>query len=178
MRKIVVTEFVSLDGVVENPRWSAPYWNDEIANFKAEEQLAAGALLMGRVTYEGFAAAWPGRKDDGAEFMNNMPKYVVTNTLTNLSWNNSHPISGDVVEGITRLKHEDGPNLLVYGSAALVQTLARHDLVDSYRMLVYPVVLGSGKRMFQDGTSANLRLVSSQAFDTGVTALVYEPARG
>ncbi|MFN8377671.1 MAG: dihydrofolate reductase family protein [Anaerolineae bacterium] len=177
MRKIVVTEFVSLDGVVEHPVWTVPYWNDEIASFKGEEQLATGALLLGRVTYEGFAAAWPNSKDEGADQMNSMPKYVVTNTLTNLEWNNSHPISGDAVEGIKRLQQESGPDLLVYGSATLVQTLVQHDLVDSYRLLVYPVVLGTGKRLFQHGTTATLRLVESKAFSTGVTALLYEPVR-
>ncbi len=177
MRKIVVTEFVSLDGVVEHPAWTAPYWNEQIAAFKGEEQAATGALLLGRVTYEGFAAAWPESKDEGADDMNSMPKYVVTNTLTSLEWNNSHPITGDAVEGITQLKQEEGPDLLVYGSATLVQTLIQHDLVDTYRLLIYPVVLGTGQRLFQAGATATLRLVESQAFSTGVTALIYEPAR-
>lgn len=177
MRKIIVTEFVSLDGVMEHPAWSAPYWNDQIASFKAEDQLATGALLLGRVTYQGFAAAWPGRTDDGAEYMNSVPKHVVSNTLTHLEWNNSRLMAGDAVEGITRLKQDDGPDLLVYGSAALVQTLIQHDLADTYRLLIYPVVLGKGKRLFQDGTTATLRLVKSDVFSTGVNALVYEPVR-
>ncbi|MDX2162203.1 MAG: dihydrofolate reductase family protein [bacterium] len=177
MRRIVVTSFLSLDGVMENPGWTFPYWNDEIAQFKGDETNDADALLLGRVTYQGFAAAWPTSTDEGAPYMNSVRKYVVSATLDTAAWNNSVIVKGDVVAEITRLKHEPGRDLLVYGSATLVQTLMRHDLVDSYRLLVYPVILGQGIRLFQDGVQATLRLVQAQATSSGVAALIYEPVR-
>ncbi|MEP7188862.1 MAG: dihydrofolate reductase family protein [Roseiflexaceae bacterium] len=177
MRRVVVTEFVSLDGVIENPAWTAPYWNDEIAKFKADEMLASDALLLGRVTYEGFAAAWPGRTDEGADQMNNLPKYVVSTTLDKLEWNNSRLIKGNVVEELTKLKQQDGRDLLVYGSATLVQTLIQHDLVDRYRLLIYPVVVGKGKRLFKEDTIATLKLLEAQSLNSGVVALIYQPAQ-
>lgn len=177
MRKLIVTEFVSLDGVVENPAWTMPYWNDEISRFKEEEDAVTDALLLGRVTYEGFAAAWPESKDEGAERINSMPKYVISKTLQRAEWNNSTVLKGDVVEEVTKLKQQAGQGLLVYGSAMLVQTLIRHDLVDSYRLLVYPVVLGEGKRLFDAGTTATLKLVETRSFSSGVAGLIYEPAR-
>jgi dihydrofolate reductase len=177
MRKVIVTEFLSLDGIMEEPAWSAPYWNDDIAKFKGDEMLASDALLLGRVTYQGFAAAWPGRTDPGAEEMNSLPKYVVSTTLATAEWNNSRLIKDRVVEQIASLKQQTGRDILVYGSATLVQTLMQHDLVDRYRLLVYPVVLGNGKRLFKDGTAATLALVEAQSFSKGVMALIYEPAR-
>ena len=175
MRRIIVTEFVSLDGVMENPGWTFPYWNEEISQFKADEDAVTDVLLLGRVTYEGFAAAWPESTDEGAPRINGMPKYVVSTTLDTLEWNNSHLINGDVIQGIINLKEQD---ILVYGSAALVETLMKHDLVDSYRMLVYPVVVGGGKRMFPEGIPATLNLVEAKTLKGGVVALVYEPKRG
>jgi dihydrofolate reductase len=175
MRKIVVTEFVSLDGVFENPGWTFPYWNDAIAQFKDDEQQSADALLLGRVTYEGFAAAWPESDDEGAPYMNNVRKYVVSTTLTNPTWNNTTVISHAVVDTIRDLKHQAGRDLLVYGSGVLVQTLMQHDLVDVYRLLVYPVVLGEGKRLFAAGSTAKLRLEETQAFASGVVGLIYTP---
>lgn len=177
MRNLVVTQFVSLDGVVENPMWTFKYWNDEIAAFKGEETSASDALLLGRVTYEGFAAAWPTSKDEGADYFNGVRKYVVSTTLQTADWNNSTIIRDNVVEEIQRLKQQDGTNITVHGSATLIQTLMRHDLVDSYRLLVYPVVLGSGKRMFHDGTAATLKLVETRRFSSGVVGLIYEPER-
>jgi dihydrofolate reductase len=177
MRQIVVTEFVSLDGVMEAPGWTFKYWNDEIANFKGEESSASDALLLGRVTYEGFAAAWPESEDEGAEYFNGVRKYVVSTTLDRAEWNNSILIRENVVEEIAKLKQQDGKDIMVHGSATLVQTLMQHDLVDRYRLLVYPVVLGKGKRLFQEGTPANLKLLESQSFSSGVVALVYEPER-
>jgi dihydrofolate reductase len=177
MRKIVVTEFVSLDGVMENPGWTFPYWNDEIAQFKGEESSASDALLLGRVTYQGFAAAWPESEDEGAPYFNSVRKYVVSTTLDTAEWNNSTLINENVVEGITKLKQQDGQDITVHGSATLVQTLMQHGLVDRYRLLVYPVVLGQGKRLFQEGTTATLKLLESQAFSSGVVALIYEPER-
>lgn len=177
MRSLVVTEFVSLDGVMENPAWTFPYWNDEIAAFKGEESDAADALLLGRITYEGFAAAWPNSPDEGAPYFNSVRKYVVSNTLARADWNNSVIISGDVVGEIQALKQSVGRDIMVHGSATLVQTLLQHDLVDRVRLLVYPVVLGTGKRLFADGTAATLQLLETRAFSSGVTALIYAPAR-
>jgi dihydrofolate reductase len=177
MRSLVVTEFVSLDGIMENPAWTMPFWSDEIAAFKGEETAASDALLLGRITYEGFAAAWPQSEDEGAAYFNNVRKVVVSTTLENAAWNNSVLIRDDVVNAITALKQGDGGDITVHGSATLVQTLVQHDLVDRYRLLVYPVVLGTGKRLFQAGTSATLRLVEARSFGSGVVALVYEPAR-
>lgn len=175
MRTLVVTEFVSLDGVIEEPGWTFPYWNDEIARFKGEETNATDALLLGRVTYQGFAAAWPERKDEGAPYFNSVRKYVVSKTLDKVEWNNSRLIKGNVVEEIAKLKQQEGQDILVYGSAMLVQTLMQHDLVDRYRLLIYPLVLGKGKRLFAEGATATLNLVDTQSFSSGVTALIYAP---
>ncbi len=173
MRKLVVTEFLSLDGVMEDPRWTFKYWNDEIAQFKGEESDASDALLLGRVTYQGFAAAWPQSKDEGAEYFNSVRKYVVSTTLDQAEWNNSTLIRENVVEEITRLKQQDGQDIIVHGSATLVQTLIQHDLVDRYRFLVYPVLIGKGKRLFKEGDSATLKLLESRSFSSGVVGLVY-----
>ena len=177
MRNIMVTEFVSLDGVMENPGWTFPYWNDEIANFKGEESNSSDALLLGRVTYEGFAAAWPQSTDEGADYFNNVRKYVVSTTLDKAEWNNSTLIKDNVVEEIAKLKQQDGKDIAVHGSATLVQTLIQHDLVDRYRLLVYPVVLGTGKRLFHEGSTATLKLVESRPLGGGVVAFIYEPER-
>lgn len=177
MRKIVVTEFLSLDGVMEAPMWTFPYWNDEIAQFKADESNASDALLLGRVTYEGFAAAWPNSKDEGAPYFNGIRKYVVSTTLDSAEWNNSVLIKDNVIEEIRNLKQQDGKDIVVHGSGKLIQTLMQHDLVDSYRLLVYPLVLGKGQRLFEEGTTAKLNLVEARPLSKGVTALVYEPAR-
>jgi len=178
MRKVVVTEFMSLDGIMEEPRWTFKYWNDEIAKFKGEESSASDTLLLGRVTYQGFAAAWPQSKDEGADYFNSVRKYVVSETLEEpLEWNNSTLIKDNIVEQITNLKQQDGKDIAVHGSATLVQTLMQHDLVDRYRLLVYPVVVGKGKRLFKEGIPATLKLLESQSFSSGVVALVYEPDR-
>jgi dihydrofolate reductase len=178
MRKVVVTEFISLDGVMEEPAWTFPYWNDEIATFKGEESSASDALLLGRVTYQGFAAAWPESKDEGADYFNSVRKYVVSKTLEEpLEWNNSTLIKGDIAEEITNLKRQDGKDITVHGSATLVQTLMQSDLVDRYRLLVYPVIVGKGKRLFKEGIPATLKLLESRSFSSGVVALVYEPDR-
>ena len=141
MRSLVVTEFVSLDGVMENPQWTFRYWNDEIAQFKGEETTASDALLLGRVTYEGFAAAWPQSKDEGADYFNSVRKYVVSMTLDKAEWNNSVLIKDNIVEEISKLKQQDGRDITVHGSATLVQTLMQHDLVDRYRLLPSPSIL-------------------------------------
>lgn len=177
MRTLVVTEFLSLDGVIENPMWTFPYWNDEIANFKGEESLASDTLLLGRVTYEGFAAAWPNSTDEGADYFNGVRKYVMSKTLDSVAWNNAVLLKGDLVTEVNKIKQMDGKDIIVHGSGKLVQALIKHDLVDRLRLLVYPVVLGKGQRLFEDGTTATLNLVEAKPLSGGVTALIYEPAR-
>ena len=129
------------------------------------------------MTYQGFAAAWPESTDEGAPYFNSVRKYVVSTTLDTVEWNNSMLIKDDIVEAITNLKQQEGQDIVVHGSATLVQTLMQHDLVDRYRLLVYPLVLGKGKRLFQEGNTATLKLLESQSFSSGVVALVYEPDR-
>ncbi len=188
MRNLVVSEFVSLDGVMEDPGgaekfehggWTMPYWNEEIGKFKRDELFASDALLLGRVTYQGFAAAWPSRTDPQgfAERMNNLPKYVVSTKLKKVEWNNSRLIKGNVVKEVSKLKQSPGKNILVAGSAQLVHTLMEHGLIDEYRLLVYPVILGSGKRLFRDGRNATLKLVETKAFGSGVVGLFYQPGK-
>jgi dihydrofolate reductase len=166
---------MSLDGVIQEPMWTFKYWNDEIANFKGEESLSSDALLLGRVTYEGFAQAWPNSKDEGADYFNNVRKYVVSTTLNKLEWNNSVLIKDNIVQEITKLKQQDGTNITVHGSGNLVQTLIQNDLVDTYRLLVYPLVLGKGQRLFEEGTMATLKLVEAKSFSSGVVGLIYQP---
>ncbi|MCB9460822.1 MAG: dihydrofolate reductase [Anaerolineaceae bacterium] len=176
MRKLVITEFMSLDGVIENPAWTFPYWNDDIAAFKGEESESTDALLLGRVTYEGFAAAWPTSEDQGAEYFNGVRKYVVSTTLKNADWNNSVIISDNVVEEIAKLKEQDGKDITVHGSGKLAQSLLENGLVDRVRLLVYPVVLGQGQKLFVDGMTATFKLVETKPMgDGGVVAMIYEP---
>ena len=189
MRKVVVSEYVTLDGVMEDPGgaektkhggWSFQFWSEEAAKFKFDELFASDALLLGRVTYQGFAAAWPTVTDEAgfADRMNGLPKYVVSTTLEEVTWNNSRLIKGNVAEEVTRLKQQSGQDILVGGSGELVQTLMQHDLVDEYRLMVHPVVVGGGKRLFRDGSDMRvLRLVETKAFSSGVVILSYEPAR-
>ncbi len=187
MGKIVVTEFVSLDGVMEDPGGAENFkhggWSFEISRgeegdkFKLDEAFASEALLLGRVTYEGFAEAWPSREGEFADKFNNMPKYVVSSTLGEPGWNNSTVLRGDIAEEIGKLKQEQDGDIVVHGSARLVQTLVEHDLVDEFRLMVYPVVLGSGKRLFGDTSDKKpLRLVDSKVVGDGVAILIYEPA--
>ena len=177
-RRVVVSEFVSLDGVIEAPSWTMPYWNDEIAAFKGEEDGAAEALLLGRATYEMFAAVWPTSPDPSAPKINAMPKYVASTTLDQadldrLGWN-ATLLEGEVPETVRALKQEGGGDLLVWGSAELARTLTAHGLVDEYRLIVYPVVLGDGKRLF-GSEKATLDLVEVRPFASGATGLVYRP---
>ena len=177
MRRVIVTMFVSLDGVTEAPeRWSLRFWNDEIAKFKHDELFAADALLLGRATYQGFAAAWPSRKGDYADRINGLPKFVASTTLANVEWNNSRLIRESVAAEVVKLKEEPGQDILVFGSTALVNSLMQHGLVDEIRMLVYPVVLGNGKRLFKDGSQATLKLAESKALSPDVVLLRYEAA--
>jgi dihydrofolate reductase len=185
--RIVVTEFVSLDGVMEDPGgaenfrhggWSFAFnRGDEGDKFKLDEALSSEALLLGRVTYEGFAAAWPSREGEFADKFNTMPKYVVSSTLEEPEWNNSTVLKGDVVDEAAKVRQELDGDIVVHGSARLVQTLVEHDLVDELRLMVFPLVLGSGKRLFGDASDKKpLRLVDSKVVGEGVAILIYEPA--
>jgi dihydrofolate reductase len=182
MRNIIVTEYLTLDGVFEEPgHWSFDYFNDEAMQYKRDELFSSDVQLLGRVTYEGFAKAWPTMPDTGdfGERMNGMPKYVVSTTLTHADWQNSTIINKNIVEEIKKLKEQPGQNILVAGSGKLVHTLMQHDLVDEYRFMVHPVVLGSGKRLFTEGTEKlKLTLVDSKPFKTGIVILHYHPDRG
>jgi dihydrofolate reductase len=186
MGRIVVTEFVSLDGVMEDPGGSEDFkyggWTFEIARgeegdkFKLDEALQADALLLGRVTYEGFAEAWPSRTGEFADKFNTMPKYVVSSTLGEPEWTNSTVLRGDVGEEVARLKEEAEGDLVVHGSRQLAQALLEHDLVDELRLMVFPVVLGSGKRLWGETTEKKpLRLRDSRTVGEGVLILTYEP---
>jgi dihydrofolate reductase len=185
--RIVVTEFVSLDGVMEAPGGGENFkhggWTfqinrgDEGDKFKLDETVASEALLLGRMTYEGFAAAWPSREGEFADKFNNMPKYVVSSTLTEPEWNNSTVLKGDVAEDVGKLRQEYDGDIVVHGSARLVQTLLERDLVDELRLMVFPVVLGSGKRLFGETTDKkSMRLVDSKVVGDGVAILVYQPS--
>ncbi|SFQ59570.1 dihydrofolate reductase family protein [Hymenobacter arizonensis] len=176
MRKIVVAMYLTLDGIMEEPAWTGPYFNDEVGEFQSEAFYASDALLLGRITYEGFAAAWPKMGGDGGfgDRMNSMPKFVASTTLREMEWNASL-LDGDVVAAVTQLKQQPGTNLLIYGSGQLVRTLMAHHLIDEYRLMVHPLVLGSGKRLFVEESRAKLRLVNSRTTSTGVALLTYEP---
>jgi dihydrofolate reductase len=189
MGKIVVTEFVSLDGVIEAPGGGEDYkhagWTFEIDRgeegdkFKLDELVEAEAQLLGRVTYEGFAAAWPTMEDAAgfAEKMNTMPKYVVSSTLQEASWENTTILNGDLADEVAKLHREIDGVILVAGSAQLVQGLLEHDLVDELRLMVFPVLLGEGKRLFGDVTAKKpLNLVDSKTIGAGIALLTYEPA--
>ncbi|MGH9119682.1 MAG: dihydrofolate reductase family protein [Acidimicrobiales bacterium] len=191
MRKLVVGEFVSLDGVVQAPGapdedtdggfghggWTVPLFNEEIGQAMTDVIGRAGALLLGRRTYDIFAASWPlvGDDDPIAATLNRIPKYVASRTLTSAAWNNSTILTGDVAEGVAKLKDQPGGEIQVAGSSQLIQTLMSHDLVDEYRLLVFPVLLGSGKRLFAEGTiPSGLALLESTTSSTGVVMSTYE----
>jgi len=187
MGRIVVTEFVSLDGVMEDPGGAEDFqhggWSFEFSRgeegdkFKLDEAFASEALLLGRVTYEGFAAAWPSREGEFADKFNTMPKYVVSSTLEEPGWNNTTVLQGDVVEEVSKLKQAVDGDIVVHGSARLVQTLVEHDLVDELRLMVFPVVLGSGKHLFGDTSDKKpLGLADSKMVGDGVAILTYQPA--
>jgi dihydrofolate reductase len=185
--RIVVTEFVSLDGVVEDPGGAEDFkyggWSFEISRgdegdkFKLDETLSSEALLLGRVTYEGFAKAWPTREGEFADKFNSMPKYVVSSTLEEPEWNDSTVLTGNVVEEVAKLKQEQDGEIVVHGSPRLVQTLLEHDLVDELRLMVFPVMLGTGKRLFGETSEKKpLRLVDSKVVGDGVVILIFQPA--
>ncbi len=193
MRKLIVTTFATLDGVMQAPGgpgedddggfehegWSVGYWDERMGELAMEVHLAAGGVVFGRRTYEILAGHWPKLGDDDpmAAKLNEVPKYVASRTLETLDWRNSTLLGEDVPEAIARLKEEDGDPLLVIGSSDLIQTLLRHDLVDVFTIWTFPVVLGSGKRLFGDGTlPAGLALTDVQTSSTGVTVATYERA--
>jgi len=178
--RLVATEYLSLDGVFEEPgHWSFPYFDDQAAHFKSDELDATDAQLLGRLTYEGFAKAWPameGTGDFGVK-MNAMPKYVVTSTLKHLEWSGSRRIDGDLDEEVRKLKAQPGRDLLLAGSGELFRALTRAGLIDVYRFVVHPVILGSGKRLFTDDTpKRDLKLIDTKTFSKGIVVLEYERA--
>jgi dihydrofolate reductase len=192
MRRLIVSTFLTLDGVMQAPGgpdedessgfghggWSVNYWDEQMGEVMGEAMSTPFDLVLGRKTYDIFAAYWPNAtEEDGAKPLNDATKYVASRGRPTLRWNESVLIEGDAAEGIAALKTQDGPELQVHGSGDLVQTLLRHNLVDEYRLWVFPVVIGSGKRLFADGTTpAGLRLVESKVSTTGVVIGTYEPA--
>jgi dihydrofolate reductase len=188
MGKIVVTEFVSLDGVMEAPGGGEDYkhqgWTFEVDRgadgdkFKLEETLGTEALLLGRRTYEGFAAAWPSMEGEFADKFNGMPKYVVSSTLKDASWNNTTVLDGDLAAEVAKLRGSTDGEICVHGSAQLVQGLLANDLIDELRLMVFPVLLGSGKRLFGASEEKSaLKLKSSKTVGDGIAVLIYEGAR-
>ena len=188
MGRIVVTEFVSLDGVMEDPGGSENFkyggWTfeidrgDEGNKFKLDETMESDALLLGRVTYEGFAEAWPSREGEFADKFNNMPKYVVSSTLRDPAWNNTTVLSGDLADEVSKVRESTSGDVYVHGSAQLAQALLEQDLVDELHLMVFPVVLGAGRRLFGETTAKKpLQLVESKTVGDGVAIMIYRPAR-
>lgn len=176
MRTLKLAMYVSLDGVVEEPAWTGPFWSDQLADLQAEYLYSSDALVLGRVTYEGFAAAWPSMEEATGDFgkkMNSMPKFVASRTLAEAEWN-ATILEGDVAAAVARLKTEEGGDLLVYGSGDLVDELTRHRLIDEYRLMVHPVIVGTGKKLFESLTETiDLKLAGTVTTDTGVAVLTY-----
>ena len=192
MRKVIISEFLTLDGVMQAPGgpeedteggfahggWQMPYFDEVAGNAVSEGIAAADAFLLGRKTYEIFAAYWPSASDEEgfADTMNGMAKFVASETLDEVEWQNSTLIKGDVAEEVAKLKQQPGKNIQVLGSGDLIQTLMQHDLVDEYQLMIHPVILGSGKRLFRDARDTTaLRLVNTQTTTTGVAILTYQP---
>jgi dihydrofolate reductase len=187
MGRIIITEFASVDGVIEDPGGSEDFeyggWSFEFERgedgdrFKLDETEDSEALLLGRVTYEGFADAWPSREGEFADKFNSMPKYVVSSTLTDPEWTNTTVLDGDLVEEVTKLREAGGGDIVVHGSASVAQALIENDLVDELRLMVFPVVLGRGKRLFGETNGKKpLRLTDSKTVGDGVAILIYQPA--
>ena len=191
MRKLVVGSFISLDGVVQAPGapnedreggfehggWVVPYFDEQLGQVMTDWTAQADALLLGRKTYEGFAAYWPllGDDDPIAAVLNRIPKYVASHTLDTLTWSNSHLIEGDIAEQVSALKQQDGGDIQVHGSGELIQTLLQHDLIDEYHLLIFPVLIGSGKRLFGAGTlPRDLTLTDTVTSSNGVTVSTYK----
>ena len=190
MRKVVAAEYVTVDGVMTDPGgvgeidyggWSSPYFNDELAEYQTDQLLASDALLLGRVTFEGFAAAWPSMEENEGEFavrMNTLPKFVASKTLEEpLGWNGTL-LKGDVAQAVETLKEQPGQDLLIYGSGELLNSLHPHGLIDEYRLMIHPVLVGSGKRLFREGSvPGDLTLVESLSVGPDVIVLTYRQAQ-
>ncbi len=192
MRKVIVGNYLSLEGVMETPTWTMPYLNDEIAQDNFDGAMAADALLLGRVTYEGFASTWSTPEHEAwmnaafpslppsafSKQMNSMKKYVVSRSAQELPWNNSHLIVGDVAEEVRKLKAQPGQDILVNGSGTLIYTLMEHDLIDEYELIVVPIVVGHGKRLFDERDQpVKLKLLETKTYENGVMRLKYVPDR-
>jgi dihydrofolate reductase len=189
MRNVVAAEYITIDGVMQDPGgvgeiehggWSSEYFSDEVARYQSDQLLASDALLLGRVTFEGFAAAWPSMEEVEGEFavrMNALPKFVASRTLNEpLAWNGTL-LKGDLPEEIAKLKEKPGEDLLIYGSGELVNELHPHGLIDEYKLMVFPVTLGGGKRLFREGTDMTaLTLTDAQKTSSGVALLTYRQA--
>jgi dihydrofolate reductase len=180
MRKVVAVEFVSVDGVMESPEeWASSYSNDEMEQANAAGMAASDAMLLGRVTYEALAAFWSNQPGGTpmVDYINSVRKYVVSGTLEKVEWQNSTLIEGDVAEEIGKLKQQSGKDIVILGSGTLVRSLLHDDLLDELQLIVHPIILGSGKRLFEDGGDQKaLKLVDSKTFSTGVLYLTYQPA--
>jgi dihydrofolate reductase len=188
MRKLVETTFVTLDGVISDTepstaphaspeKWGSPYWDEQHMQYGRDLLFAADALLLGRVTYEGFYDAWPSREGEFADKFNNMPKYVISTTMDEAEWNNSTLLKGDPAEEVTKLKEQQDGDIVVHGSAQLVQSLLENDLVDELRLMVFPVVLGSGKKLFgETSDKKSLELADTRIVGDGVAILTYRRA--
>ena len=186
MKKLIVSEFITIDGVMEDPGgaegksyggWSLKFFSPEYATYKAEELFSCDTLLLGRLTYKEFADAWPERHDDFADRMNAIKKYIVTSSQDTLAWQNSEAINGNIVEAVTQLKQQDGQNILVAGSGQLVDELLKNKLVDELRLMVHPIVIGEGKRLFKDGIPlSTFELVAVEKFSSGTVVLTYKPS--
>jgi dihydrofolate reductase len=176
MRKIVESTFVTLDGVISNPQdWGPPYWNEEHANYASKLLFDADALLLGRVTYEGFAQAWPQRSGDPyTDRINSMPKHVASTTLKETTWNASL-LGSDVPAEVAALKEQPGQNILKFGTGSFSKTLLEHGLVDEYHLWMFPVVAGQGDRLFDGLDVTHLKLVDTTTFSTGIVVMVFEP---
>ena len=184
MGKLIVSEFITLDGVFEDPGgsegksfggWQRPLMGDDENAFKMEELKSVGSLLLGRVTYEGFAAYWPNAKDTGefGEIMNSLPKYVATLTVSDFTWSNSQALATDVIAAVHKLKDEQEKDILVYGSGSLVRSLLAENMIDELRLMTYPIVLNEGRRLFDGAAQKKLRFVSEQTFQNGTVLLTY-----
>ncbi len=177
MSKLQVAEFLTLDGVMEAPdQWNGPFLNEEMGMEIGGNLFQCDALLYGRRTYEEMAAAWPERTGDMADRFNSIPKFVVSTTLQEVTWNNSRLIKGNIAEEVSKLKQQFAQAITILGSGDLVRTLMHQHLIDEYLLVVCPLVLGKGKRLFQDANPTTLRLVTSKAYTTGAVWLTYQPA--
>lgn len=176
--RLRVNEILTLDGVMEAPdQWAFSYMDQELGAYVMSALGETDAMLFGRRTYQEMAVAWPSRTGDMADIFNSVPKYVVSSTLRDVTWNNSHVIHGNIVEEVAKLKAQHGRILLIQGSADLVRLLAQHHLIDEYSLNVAPLVLGKGKRLFQEGDQARLQVANTKVYSTGMLTLNYEPVK-